>query len=80
MRLPNKINSFNESILSKFPAVLSVLEQGDMSASTLYAAVNRKMDDVGDFIEILDSLYALGQIDYIKETRSLRYVGRDQMR
>lgn len=77
MRLPNKVNSFNESIISKFPAVLNVLEQGDLSASTLYAAVNKKMDNVGDFIEILDCLYALGQIEYNKETRSLHYVGRD---
>lgn len=78
MRLPNKINRLNESIISKYPVILRVLEQGDLSVSALYNAVRNKTDDVGDFMEIIDCLYALGKIEYSEETRLLRYVGGNQ--
>lgn len=79
MRLPNKINSYSESIISKFPVFLNALEQGDIPVSVLYETVRRQTDDVGVFLEILDCLYALGKIEFNKETRSLHYVSRDQM-
>lgn len=78
MRLPNKINRLNESIISKYPVILKILEQGDLSVSELYNTVRSKTDDVGDFMEIIDCLYALGQIEYTEETRLLHYVGRNQ--
>lgn len=74
MRLPNKINSFNESVISKFPVFLHILEDGDMTVSELYNTVKLNTDDVGDFLEILDCLYALGHIEYNAETRLLHYV------
>ena len=74
MRLPNKINSFNESIISKFTVVLSALENGDMMVSELYNVTKNATDDVGDFLEVLDCLYALGRIEYNTETRLLQYV------
>lgn len=77
MRLPNKINSFNESVISKFSIILSVLEQDDMKVSDLYNTVKKQTDDVGDFLEILDCLYALGKIEYNTETRLLHYAGRN---
>jgi hypothetical protein len=73
MRLPNKINSFSESSIAKFPVVLDVLEKGDMQVSALYAAVKKSTDDVGDFIEILDCLYALGKVEYLEKERVLHY-------
>ncbi|EEG77483.1 ABC-three component system middle component 7 [Dethiobacter alkaliphilus] len=77
MRFPNKINRFNESVISKFSVVLSVLEQGEMTVLELYNTVNESTGDVGDFLEILDCLYALGQIEYNAETRLLHYVSRN---
>ena len=74
MRLPNKINSFNESIISKFTLVLGALEHGDMMVSELYNVTRNATDDVGDFLEVLDCLYALGRIEYNTETRLLHYV------
>lgn len=77
MRLPNKVNDFNNSIISRFPVILSSLEHQDMRVAELYQRVRNKTDDVGDFIEALDCLYALGKIHYNAETRLLSYVGRD---
>jgi len=77
MRLPNKINSFNESVISKFPVLLNILEDSDMTVSELYNTVKKNTEDVGDFIEVLDCLYALGQIEYNAETRLLHYVSRN---
>jgi hypothetical protein len=77
MRLPNKINSFNESVISRFPVLLNILEDSDMTVSELYNTVKKNTEDVGDFIEVLDCLYALGQIEYNAETRLLHYVSRN---
>ena len=80
MRLPNKVNSYSESVISKFPVVLKVLEQKDMAVSALYNMMRNRTEDVGDFMEIIDCLYALRQIEYVTETRLLRYAGGDQER
>lgn len=77
MRLPSKINSYNESVMPKLLMVLNILEQSDKEALSLYMDVKNKTEDVGDFVEILDCLFALGQIDYDKEKRALHYVSRD---
>jgi len=77
MRLPNKIISFNKSVISKFPLLLATLKHADMTVSDLYNAVHKTTEDVGDFLEILDCLYALGQIEYDAERGLLRYVGRN---
>jgi hypothetical protein len=74
MRLPSKVFSFGESVISKFPAVLTALEREPLSARILYAAVKGKTEDVGEFLEILDCLYALGKIQFDEKTRKLTYV------
>lgn len=43
MRLPSKITSYSESVISKFPAVLSVLQDADTGVLALYLR-----DDVTD--------------------------------
>lgn len=77
MRLPNKVNSFEESVISKFPFVLSALSKEDISVSALYEAIGKIADDIGEFIEILDCLYALGKIEFNAETGTLNYVVRN---
>lgn len=74
MRLPNKIFTFNESVLSKFPLVLAVLDKEPLSVKELYTTIKNKTEDVSEFLEVLDCLYALGRIRYDEETRTLQYV------
>ena len=74
MLLPNKLFSYEESILSRFPVVLSVLEEKPMRVSELYKKLNDYVESVNDFIEILDCLYALGKIELDGEEGVLKYV------
>ena len=74
MLLPNKLFSYEESILSRFPVMLSVLEEKPMRVSELYKKMNDYVESVNDFIEILDCLYALGKIELDGEEGVLKYV------
>lgn len=74
MLLPNKLFSYEESILSRFPVMLSVLEEKPMRVNELYKKMNDYVESVNDFIEILDCLYALGKIELDGEEGVLKYV------
>lgn len=75
MKLPNKVIMYKESTISKFPAVLSCLKEQDMSPALLYKKVKSKVEDIGEYIDILDCLYALGKIELIEHLGVLHYVG-----
>lgn len=74
MLLPNKLFSYEESILSRFPIVLSVFEEKPTRVSELYKKLSDYVESVNDFIEILDCLYALGKIELDGEEGVLKYV------
>lgn len=79
MRFPSKVTPYKDSILAKFPVVLSVLETGEMHPVELYKKVRVKVNDVGEFVEILDCLFALGAIELNDERDVLRYVDRSHV-
>ena len=74
MKFPSKVTPYKASILAKFPAVLSGLETDNMKPDALYIKVKSKVADVGEFLEILDCLFALGRIELNEEEGVLRYV------
>lgn len=74
MLLPDKLFSYNESILSKFPTVLKELKKHPMSVHELYQKVIRDLEGVNEFIDVLDCLYALRKIEYDDAKEVLRYV------
>ncbi len=73
MRFPSKVTPYSESILAKFPIILSVLEKDDLTPEVLYSKVKSKVSDIGELVEILDCLYALGKIVILDEG-ALHYV------
>ena len=73
MKFPSKVTSYKESTIAVFPAVLSQLEKKDMTPSELYKKVKNKVSGIQEFMEILDSLYALNKIALDGEV--LHYVG-----
>ncbi|WP_284940357.1 ABC-three component system middle component 7 [Bifidobacterium catenulatum] len=77
MRLPNKLYSYEESTLSKFPIVLRALRDSDSGVTELYERIKKSVPDVSEYMETLDSLYALGKIDIDDKEAVLRYVERD---
>jgi len=79
MRFPSKITPYKDSVLMKFPLILSCLENVEMKPDDLYKKVKSKVTDVGEFLEILDCLYALGAVELIEERNVLRYVNRSNV-
>ncbi len=79
MRFPNKVTSYSKSILAKFPIVLSALEDTEMHPLDLYKKVKSKVSDIGEFVEILDCLFALRTIELVDERNVLRYVDRSHV-
>ncbi|WP_442879025.1 ABC-three component system middle component 7 [Chryseobacterium sp.] len=73
MKLPNKVITYNESIISKFPIVLTILRKVDCRAIELYSQVKNQIEDIDDFIDVLDCLFALGTITLNEKTRRLHY-------
>lgn len=74
MLLPNKLFSFDESVLAKFPLMLSLLSKSPMSVGDLYIKVEKRVSGVSEYIEILDCLFALNRISYDDEKGVLMYV------
>ena len=75
MKFPSKVTPYQASVLAKFPTILCCLEMEDMKPSALYKKVKSEVSDIGEFLEILDCLYALGKIELYWEGGLLHYVG-----
>lgn len=74
MKLPNKITSYKESILSKLPIILNELRDNQVSIKDIYMKNERKFESIDQFIDALDCLYALGKIQYDEESERIVYV------
>lgn len=72
MKYPSKVTPYKESIIAKFPIILAQLEKGDMDPALLYKKVKNKVEDIREYMEILDCLYALNKIEFKEE--ALHYV------
>ena len=79
MKFPSKVTSYQESILSKFSIVLSYLEKENIKPSLLYKKIKNKVSDPGEFVEILDCLFALEKIEMGGEEKELHYVDRNSV-
>lgn len=76
MKLPNKIISYQESILPKIPVILSELRsQGVTNPVDMYNAHTKYFSNIADYIETLDCCFVLGMIN-LNEDGELIYVGR----
>lgn len=77
MRLPNKVTPYASSVLSRFPDILSVLQEKDLSPKELYELTTSGKKEMGDFLSTLDCLFALGKIELVEEGGLLHYVSQD---
>ena len=77
MRLPSKITSYGESTISKFPSVLSVLQDANAGVFALYEDTMKHFGSIEEFMDTLDCLFALKRIRYDAEREVLCYVTRD---
>lgn len=68
MLLPNKLFSYNQSILSKLPAFIRCMDT-PQTPKMLYQCMSNTLNSPVEFMEILDCLYALCIIDIDDEGR-----------
>ena len=63
MQLPNKLYSYNNSVLHLHPIVLKEIKEHPVLVTELYKKVKPSLNDVTDFLEVMDCLYAINAID-----------------
>lgn len=68
MLLPNKLFSYNHSVLSKLPTFLTALDK-PTNPKYLYLSMKNIIKSPMEFMEVLDCLYALNKIDIDNEGR-----------
>ncbi len=73
MRLPNKVTSYNESVLSKLPIILDKLCYRDMLPYDLYREVKESFVGVSEYIDALDCLFALNVLKVNYESGEMHY-------
>ena len=74
MKFPNKVIPYRKSILSKFPLILKELESQDYSVLDLYNKLEKKLDGISEYMDILDCLYYLGSVELLLGGGKLHYV------
>ena len=57
MQLPNKLYSYNYSVLSKFPILLKSLQKGDVQVLSLFMSNQDKFESINDFISNNNWIY-----------------------
>lgn len=78
MILPNKLITFNESIIGKISYILYELSQADkLQAKELYERTKEHFEDINQYIIALDVLFVLGKIDYNTRMQVVENVKKD---
>lgn len=75
MKLPNKVISYEDSVLSKLPVILDVVSDKDLSLLELFDNTKQHFFDTSEFIDAIDCLFALNKLEYKEEREVLHYVG-----
>ena len=73
MLFPNKLFTYRESVISKFPIALQLLQEGPMTVGDLYKALHTHLSGVSEFMDLMDCLYALNKIRFEEEEGVLCY-------
>ena len=74
MKLTSKITSYRESVLDRFPPILSVLQSADTRVFTLYETTMDHFNSIEEFLDTLDCLFALRKVTYDTEREVICYV------
>lgn len=65
MLLPNKVIRYEESVISKFPAVLqNLIDNNPRNVKDLFNDCKNNFSSANIFVQTLDCLYAMNKIDF----------------
>lgn len=67
MLLPNKVIGYKQSVISKFPIILTLIQQSKITVQELRNQTETHFKGTSDFIQTLVTLYALGKIELDKD-------------
>lgn len=67
MIVPNKTITFQQSLLSKLPALIVAITNGSSNPIALYSAVAGEFADITQFMLALDTLFILEKVDLVNE-------------
>ena len=74
MIVPNKVISFNSSVVSKLSRILDLLASKSFSVVGLYDELHEQFDNIDHFLVTLDALYALRRVEIDSKTGIITYV------
>lgn len=79
MRLPNKVTPYSKSVIARFPKIITTLRGQDMTPNEFMEAMNEDRENMGEILDALDCLFALGRVELSLEGSRLHYVERNTM-
>ena len=74
MRLPSKTTPYDRSVFRYFSRIAATLRSADEAPMDLFDQIEVDDKTIGDYLDALDCLFALGKID-LTEGGKLHYVG-----
>lgn len=74
MKLPSKITSYAESVLSKFPIILEAISEDSLPISVLYEKTKSSFIGIEEYLDVLDCLFAVQSIGLDEEGGKIRRV------
>lgn len=77
MRFPSKFINYKDSSIYKFSFILEELEKLDLSVLALYRKTKKNFQNIQEYMEVLDCLFAMKKIVLIEEV--LHYVKNDMV-
>ncbi len=77
MIFPDKIVSFQDSIIAKSVYILKELQNNELVVSDLFIATKEYFEDVSEFLLALDTLYLLGKINLNDKSQVLQYAEKN---
>lgn len=80
INFPNKLYSYNESIISKFVVIINELNSCNATVCELYDKLNNHFPNINDYIDALSCLYALNKIELENNILKIsEYAKRDNL-
>lgn len=77
MIFPDKLVSFQDSIIAKSVYILKELQNNELVVSELFIATKEYFEDVSEFLLALDTLYLLGKINLNDKSQVIQYAEKN---
>lgn len=77
MIFPDKLVSFQDSIIAKSVYILKELQNNELVVSDLFIATKEYFEDASEFLLALDTLYLLGKINLNDNSQVIQYAEKN---